>query len=726
MLLMVRFFLIVWFGLFFVACGGGTDSSNSLSENSNNNNTQERLSVVNMAPLAEDQSLITEEDSSIEILLQGSDTEEENLTFSIVSNPSNGILSGVAPHLIYHPNANYYGEDSFSFITNDGVLDSQEAVVRIEINPVNDQPIAEALHLFLPQDSNKTFTLSAYDVDSADLNYTIDLLPIHGVLTGVAPELIYTPERDYVGEDSFRFKVSDGLLDSEIKEVNLTVIPSREVRVSISGKVTYDLVPPTPNYDGLDYAHTRQEAIKEATVELIDAQGEVFQSTVSDLNGSYVFTDLPSLTPFKVRVYAKMQRRGSPSWDIKVVDNTQGAALYGFEGELISTETHDSVRNLNAQSGWGGSGYTSTRVAAPFAIMNVIYKSMQNILEVDANTTFPSLLVNWSIDNVPQSGSREDGQIITSHYTEGNLYILGDANGDTDEYDDHVIAHEWGHYYEDKFSRTDSLGGMHSNGDHLDIRVAFGEGFGNAMSAISLRDPIYFDTMGVRQSQGWSMDIEQGVSINEGWFSEFSIQHILYDLFDDHNDGEDNLSLGFAPLHHVFIGKQKETPAFTSIFSFIDALKEENNASSEGIDQVVAKEGIATITDIYGSGRAILASEEPYDTLVVGSTVNLCTTNRYGDQGSRNKLSNHKYLSFVIPVSANYKLSVARNNGSGSDPDFYLSKTSPGFTFVGAAESPIADLEEITAPLEAGNYLMDISDWNTKEDACFDVRVEGV
>jgi len=65
-------------------------------------------------------------------------------------------------------------------------------------------------------------------------------------------------------------------------------------------------------------------------------------------------------------------------------------------------------------------------------------------------------------------------------------------------------------------------------------------------------------------------------SDNPGWYSEASVYRILYDLYDDHDDGADRLSLGFAPMHKVLIDAQKNTNAFTSIFSFITALKAQN------------------------------------------------------------------------------------------------------------------------------------------------------
>ena len=73
-----------------------------------------------------------------------------------------------------------------------------------------------------------------------------------------------------------------------------------------------------------------------------------------------------------------------------------------------------------------------------------------------------------------------------------NLYSR-ERNEDSDEYDRHIIIHEWGHYFEDKLSRADSIGGPHGLSDRLDFRVAFGEGWGNAISAI-ITDDVFIVT----------------------------------------------------------------------------------------------------------------------------------------------------------------------------------------------------------------------------------------
>lgn len=504
---------------------------------------------------------------------------------------------------------------------------------------------------------------------------------------------------------------------TEIQSVVDSVINT----VSISGTITYDLVPSNANHIGLDYTNTTIEKAKFIIVEALDANDQVISTTSTDINGYYIFSDIPLSTNVRIRASAKLLKTSLPSWDMKVVDNTNSDALYAMQGTLTDSGTADSIRDLHAPSGWDSTSYTFERTAAPFAILDTIYKSIETITSADNLAIFPALTINWSVNNVATSGDKTLGQITTSHYTNRNLFILGDADSDTDEYDNHVIAHEWGHYYEDTFSRSDSIGGSHGGGDRLDIRVAFGEGFGNAMSAITLNDPFYVDSYGSSQASGFFFDIESGAQDTPGWYSESSIQRILYDLYDTNSDTADTISLGFSPLHQIFIGAQKNTEAFTSIFSFINALKLQESALANDIDTMLSNESIATVTDIYGSGRTNLPEQTPlYATVSVGDTVNVCFDYTYG---TYNKLGNRKYAILTINAAGSYTISVTKSNQVGTtDPDFYLYNTSDQ-TLVSVATSSVSDTETTTLSLDNVNYRMDISEYNGIANACFDVTV---
>ncbi|MGB5397284.1 MAG: Ig-like domain-containing protein [Gammaproteobacteria bacterium] len=105
-----------------------------LSACSNNSNP---AVDINTAPVANDQSIILAEDITTAITLSGSDADNDTLTYN-VSTPANGSLSGTGANLSYTPNANYNGEDSFSFTVNDGTENSAPATISIVITPVND------------------------------------------------------------------------------------------------------------------------------------------------------------------------------------------------------------------------------------------------------------------------------------------------------------------------------------------------------------------------------------------------------------------------------------------------------------------------------------------------------------------------------------------------------------------------------------------------------------
>jgi len=102
------------------------------------------VTVENSAPVAVSQNFAIDEDTAASILLTGSDADGDQLLFTVQTEPRHGGLTGAAPDLTYQPAANYHGEDEFSFTVHDGKLTSQPATVHINIQAVNDVPVADA------------------------------------------------------------------------------------------------------------------------------------------------------------------------------------------------------------------------------------------------------------------------------------------------------------------------------------------------------------------------------------------------------------------------------------------------------------------------------------------------------------------------------------------------------------------------------------------------------
>lgn len=173
-------------------------------------------------PVALDQNLSTNEDVPLNIILTGNHLTPEPIVWTIESDPANGTLSGTAPDLVYTPDLDWHGTDSFTFSVNNG-LASNIATIEIVVNPVNDAPITMEQAVSTSANTAVEITLEASDVDGDVLTYIING-PVHGTLTGSAPNLLYTPELNWSGEDSFTFKVNDGLVDSNVSTVTITVI----------------------------------------------------------------------------------------------------------------------------------------------------------------------------------------------------------------------------------------------------------------------------------------------------------------------------------------------------------------------------------------------------------------------------------------------------------------------------------------------------------------------
>src|SRR5207245_2083374 len=82
-------------------------------------------------PIAKSQSVTTAEDTSVGITLAASDADGDALTYTVLSGPAKGTLTGTAPNLTYTPRPNENGTDSLTFQVNDGSLNSAVATVWI-------------------------------------------------------------------------------------------------------------------------------------------------------------------------------------------------------------------------------------------------------------------------------------------------------------------------------------------------------------------------------------------------------------------------------------------------------------------------------------------------------------------------------------------------------------------------------------------------------------------
>jgi len=174
-------------------------------------------------PTATGAALSTPEDTPLDLRLDGTVAPGAQAVYEIVDAPAHGLFKGTAPDLQYNPDADFAGEDFFTFRVGDGVRVSDLAVVRITVTPVNDAPVALAQDLTTTANRVIPLLLTGTDVEGDPLTFKIKAKPAHGQLTGVPPLLSYRPVKNFVGEVAFSFTVSDGQLTSEPAVVRITV-----------------------------------------------------------------------------------------------------------------------------------------------------------------------------------------------------------------------------------------------------------------------------------------------------------------------------------------------------------------------------------------------------------------------------------------------------------------------------------------------------------------------
>ena len=185
---------------------------------------------VNDAPVAKDDAISLDEDTNITIEPLTNDTDVDGDTLSIKSftQPKHGTLTQKENTLVYAPNKDYNGEDSFGYTLTDGNA-TAKANITLTITPVNDAPIAQEGSQTLNEDTPTPIVFPAHDVDGDALQFAIHDNPKHGSLREQGGQWVYTPNKDYNGQDLFTYTATDGKANSNEARFHLTILPVADV-----------------------------------------------------------------------------------------------------------------------------------------------------------------------------------------------------------------------------------------------------------------------------------------------------------------------------------------------------------------------------------------------------------------------------------------------------------------------------------------------------------------
>ena len=336
----------------------------------------------------------------------------------------------------------------------------------------------------------------------------------------------------------------------DLGEADRSPLAPREVQLTVRGAVSY----PDRIYDdeGYDGAH-RLEPAPYVTVELMNVlstgEARLIATGHTDHEGRYRFrVRVKAPLSLKVRALSKVVLGLDQS---RVIDRSDLGALYAIEhtepsrwtAPTESAEAFDAPERALLLTLPDLIPREESSMAGALNILEATVTGFEQV-RVHSREPLPLLTYRWVVGRAFSCGSCYGRTVIS----------LGGQVEDPDQYDDHIILHEMGHFIISHLSVDDSPGGSH-RGRAVSPLLAYGEGVAYFWASLVMNDPLIVDWM---YPTPWVVDIERGIfngapvtlgvegGVLDGAHHEELVSTALWDITDSvtEEEPEDLLSLG--------------------------------------------------------------------------------------------------------------------------------------------------------------------------------------
>jgi DNA/RNA endonuclease G (NUC1) len=253
-------------------------------------------------PGTANQQVTAEEDSPQSFTLKVASTNPSTLTYTILTGPSVGAVTGSGGHLTYSPAQDFVGTDSFTYRVTDSVGVSNTSTVTIQVLEVNDPPTAALDTKDAVEDTALTFPATdlttndsagpANEVGQALTVTTVTGGPTtHGSVAMESGVVTYVPEPDFNGPARFTYEVCDdgsraGLADPKCATgtVEVEVAPQNDPPVPTS-------VPPAATVPELaTYTFTAQASDVDSATLAFSLVGAPAGASINPSTGQFAWT----------------------------------------------------------------------------------------------------------------------------------------------------------------------------------------------------------------------------------------------------------------------------------------------------------------------------------------------------------------------------------------------------------------------------------------------------
>jgi hypothetical protein len=511
------------------------------------------------------------------------------------------------------------------------------------------------------------------------------------------------------------------------------------------------------------------QPIRFAEVQVVDVAGATVQCGATDATGALVATDLTSplripriAGSYRVKVNS---RATNTKINVSVLSNPYDNFYYTV-AETISVADSDTTKAVTIPV----ASYTGTLEGGAFNLLDQIYLANEYLRNnsscptTEAGcavfTVAPKIKTFWAPGVDPGTTYLGLTYAISAFLPSSDdnfkgLYILGGKNGDsdcfdTDHFDNSVILHEYGHFLESAYSKSDSPGGSHNGNAVIDPRLAWSEGWANFFQAAVSGSPYYQDTnKNSACSSGTSLQVNLALFektnyqdvptvANEGIYREASISRSLWQATSAPSGLGRGASIGFNYVWRAFTsssfgGVGVASNRFRNAGIFNKAFYDLVNANDPTKITATSPAGYDNVLSYELQPRDILSYATPVSvqssctyTLTGGQTFDASrlTGTALTSSVTPSLYLNNKFLSYNWSGSGTFKvkLKYQKVTATAPDLDLYVYKESHTLldtsTMVGAsaiayASEPLEGsdhVESVTASnLAAGTYLIQVN-----------------
>ncbi|MDH3327162.1 MAG: Ig-like domain-containing protein [Gammaproteobacteria bacterium] len=441
-------------------------------------------------------------------------------------------------------------------------------------------------------------------------NFTVSakLLDEQGVAYVDQPQFIWTSASTNVVSVDANGLITANAIGQTTVTVSTTDLSSQMQVVVSEDVVTLN---GTARYEDREYGATGfitqqsyYKAIRHAKVVVVDANGEAIGGIApvyTDANGKFVIAGLLNTLHY-IRISAITD--STLGMDLAIKDRQN--ALYSISKQVDIQRAANFTMDVPLISDASGA----------FNILDVFVSAAQFTLE---HTALPlvSLSAYWEPNNSDGTYFCNGHDAIYCDNGKG-IYIFNSPSGDTDEYDDDVLFHEFGHYFAQTISRDDSYGGCHVlSSTDLDLRLSWSEGWGDFFPAavkswlandvqrvgllstqVSFKTA-YIDTYQNSQQIFLQLDATLSASIYKSAGNELAVAKILLSLYDRY---------GMKSIVDVLTGYLPDVATPVNLESFWDgwlAIHSPNSADKDVLKGIYNERSVFYQEDVFEADNAI-------------------------------------------------------------------------------------------------------------------------